>query len=245
MKTSVTGFKAVFTHRWRGKLPALLALSLMTSLGVWQLHRAAEKQQMLDNEAWQSKRSAEVWQPSMVNPRQYQKVTVSGYFLPEILLLDNQHYQHQFGFHVISPFQLENKQLILVDRGWIKGDINRRQFPAAPISSEQRQIQGQIYYPSKKVWVLGEEIEEKTTMLAIIERIDANSLSQLLHKSVYPFIMRLDRDEADGFVRDWPVVSMPPARHYAYAVQWFAMALAILVIFVSLNLKKVDETCET
>jgi rRNA large subunit m3Psi methyltransferase RlmH len=75
----------------------------------------------------------------------------------------------------------------------------------------------------------------------ILEQLDTKLLSQILQKKVYPFIMRLDKQEAHGFVREWAIVSMPPQRHLAYALQWFAMALVILIIFVALNLKKKNE----
>jgi surfeit locus 1 family protein len=42
-------------------------------------------------------------------------------------------------------------------------------------------------------------------------------------------------------VREWKTVAMPPQRHLAYALQWFVMALVVLIIFVALNLKKKNE----
>ena len=62
-----------------------------------------------------------------------------------------------------------------------------------------------------------------------------------MQKAVYPFIIRLDKQDTYGFVREWETVSMLPARHLAYALQWFAMAFVILIIFVALNLKKKNE----
>lgn len=74
--------------------------------------------------------------------------------------------------------------------------------------------------------------------VVILERLDTQLISQVLQKSVSPFIIRLDKQDANGFVREWATVSMPPQRHLAYALQWFVMALVVLIIFVALNLKK-------
>jgi surfeit locus 1 family protein len=63
-----------------------------------------------------------------------------------------------------------------------------------------------------------------------------------LQKKVYPFIIRLDKQDAYGFVREWAIVSMPPQRHFAYAAQWFAMAGVILILFVALNVKRYEKT---
>ena len=85
--------------------------------------------------------------------------------------------------------------------------------------------------------MLGQALEKKEAGLAVVELLDTHLISQFLHKSVYPFIIRLGKQSANGYVREWAVVAMPPERHYGYALQWFAMALVLLIIYVSLSLK--------
>lgn len=234
-----------FKFSWLKTVAALLAISLFLSLGNWQLHRAAEKKQMLSSETALSKQSPTDWTPQNTNPRQYQSVCVTGRFLTPILLLDNQHHEHQFGYNVLSALQLTNNQVLLVDRGWVKGDISRRQLPEVTTPSAELQLQGQVYYPSAKAWVLGQVLEKKSDNLAIIEKIDPQIISQFLHKSVYPFIIRLNKKEENGFLREWAIVSMPPERHKAYAFQWFAIALAIFIMYVGLSVKKINEKNKT
>jgi surfeit locus 1 family protein len=217
----------------------------MITLGFWQVHRANEKKQMLEAHLNSSKQPTQFWTPDLKMPEQYQKIKVEGQFLPFSLFLDNQYYQHQFGYDVITPFLIKteefgNEQILLVDRGWIKGDIDRNKLPKIPIDHKIKQIEGSVYYPSSKTWVLGEEGEKKSESIWIIERVDNKFIREILHKSVYPFIMRLGKREEGGFVRDWPIVSMPPQRHYAYALQWFSFAFVILVIFVALQARKVS-----
>ena len=117
-------------------------------------------------------------------------------------------------------------------------DNSRRVFPKIYIPNSKVQIQGSVYYPSNKQWVLGPNIEKKSDKLIILEKLDTKTVSEILQKSAYPFIIRLDKQEANGFVREWPIVSMPPQRHWAYAWQWFSMALVVFIIFIALNLKK-------
>lgn len=74
--------------------------------------------------------------------------------------------------------------------------------------------------------------------MAVVELLDVHLISQFLHKSVYPFIIRLNNHADNGYLREWPVVAMAPERHYGYALQWFAIALVILILFIALNLKK-------
>jgi surfeit locus 1 family protein len=51
----------------------------------------------------------------------------------------------------------------------------------------------------------------------------------------------LDADEPDGFLRDWRPQLLSPEKHLGYAMQWFAMALALVVIYVVVNLRRPEE----
>mgnify|MGYP000287747715 FL=1 len=41
------------------------------------------------------------------------------------------------------------------------------------------------------------------------------------------FVLLMDPDEDNGFVRQWVPEKMGPGRHYAYALQWFAMGIVL------------------
>lgn len=239
---SLTRFNVRFTPHWLISLLAILLILLFARLGLWQIKRAEEKKQMLSTEQAYAQQSPIAWSVNNKLPKQYQRIALQGQYLPKVLLHDNQHYQHQFGYAIISPLLIANGQVVLVDRGWIAGDPSRVAFPKTNLPRGLVNIVGSAYYPSTKNWVLGQVIEEKRQDLAIVERIDTQLISQVLHKSVYPFIIRLGKNEADGYVREWPIVAMSPMRHSAYALQWFAMALVVLILFIALNLEKVVES---
>lgn len=54
-------------------------------------------------------------------------------------------------------------------------------------------------------------------------------------------LLLLDEADPRGFARNWQnqFEQMPPVRHFGYALQWFAMALAVAVIFVVLNTRRI------
>jgi surfeit locus 1 family protein len=59
-----------------------------------------------------------------------------------------------------------------------------------------------------------------------------------LGQAVESRILLLDASGPDGYQRDWrPSVGFPPERHLGYAIQWFALAVTLVVIFVALSLK--------
>lgn len=237
---SVTVFSYRFTSSWWKLLLVVSALSLLTFLGFWQLQRAVEKQSMLQRHAYFAAQPALVWRENESLPRPYQRIQLTGRYLPFVFLMDNQYQQHQWGYHVLSPF-LSGTRIMMVDRGWIKGDITRQTFPSIHVPTHPLTLQGAVYFPSSKTWVLGAASEMHREAM-IIERFDVPLIQSVLHKSVYPFIIRLGSNEPYGFVREWTIVSMPPARHHAYALQWFAMGVVLFIIYIALSLKKNDST---
>ena len=237
-------FNRRFAPKWPITVITLLAIAFLMYLGFWQLQRAHEKREMIEREASLAQNAPLQWSSDLVNPQQYQNIVIQGHYLPTVLLLDNQHHLHQFGYHVLTPLQISADNVVLIDRGWVAGDLNRDKLPDVSLPAPLQKITGQVYYPSKNR-ALGQVLEKKAADLAIVELIDTKIISQFLHKSVYPFIIRLDKREPYGYLREWAIVSMPPERHIAYAIQWFAMALVILVIFIGLNTKKIDEDGKT
>lgn len=235
---SITRFQCHFIANWRFGILALLFCLFFSRLGFWQLARADEKKQLLVAQQQLAKQAPINWQSGNALPTQYQPIRVRGHFLPVTLLLDNQHYQHQVGYDVLSPLLVDKGKVILIDRGFVPANANREVMPEITTPSDETELLGSVYFPSAKNWSLGNIFDKKKSNLAVIELVDARIVGQFLHKSVYPFIIRLGPDAANGFVRDWPVIATSPSRHLGYAVQWFAMALLIVILYVILNIKK-------
>lgn len=234
---SLAGFTRCFILRWQISLLITVLLFFLVRLGFWQLSRAEEKNHMLAGNNLASLTPFIPWRPNDQAPTQYQRVQVTGHFLPTTFFLDNQHYRHRLGYHVLSPLELSDQRIILIDRGWVIKEPYATTLPSIANASGERSIQGSVYFPSRKDWSLGPVLEKKSTDVALVELIDTQLMSQFLHKSVYPFIIRLDREEPDGFIREWAIVAMSPARHYGYALQWFALAVVLLTAWITFNLK--------
>jgi cytochrome oxidase assembly protein ShyY1 len=64
-------------------------------------------------------------------------------------------------------------------------------------------------------------------------------LERVLDRPLGQRIVRLDPAQPDGYERTFAMrPDFGPNRHIAYAVQWFALAVAMLVIYVLVNLKR-------
>lgn len=241
MKLFTTG-PYTFSPKLRWALLTLLVVYLLSSLGFWQLHRADEKRTMLEHHA-QIGQAAPVSVDTKIIEKD-QPIQVTGTYDSEhVFFLDNQFHQHQIGYEVIEPVlqaSSPNAPIILVSRGWVPAPTDRKKLPALSAPTETVTLDGTAYFPSKSLILLGHNWDKNTKNAwpKRIEKIDIMTIQKWLKKPVYPFILRLNPDEPNGFIRDWPIVSMPPERHVGYAVQWFAMAFTVFIIFVVLSVKK-------
>lgn len=234
---SVTFFRFSFTSSWKLLFWVVMAVGLLIGLGIWQLHRAAEKRTMLAlNQLYLNSEPAIIPGESV---QQYQRVQVKGVAqLPDVLLLDNQHHAHQFGYDVLTPLLLADGKIVLIDHGWIPGDPSRASLPDLTQIPDSLHYTGQVYYPAKHPFALGAALEIKIQHLAVIETLNMAMISQFLHKSLYPFIIRQSVEQETRFLRDWPIVASSPIRHIGYAAQWFFFALGVGVMYIVLHTKR-------
>jgi surfeit locus 1 family protein len=125
---------------------------------------------------------------------------------------------------------------LLVNRGWLPAAADRAQLPELVVSSGARQLSGIINTPDKG-FTLG-DIDSDAVWPRRIQYIDFKELDERLPFALYPAVLMLNDNEADGFRRDWQPVVDGPAKHYSYAVQWFGMALASVILFGFATIKR-------
>lgn len=227
--------KTYFFQFRRGfSLLCLFLFCLCLVLGVWQLHRYAFKKTLLTT---YQKRLLDAPHPfgDVLSQKdlQFQSIKTSGTYLNSLtLLVQNRFYHDEPGFEVLTPLQIpHDKKLLLIDRGWIKQPENNV-LPDIQAVTNKQFISGHIKLLNEYQFILGENMLHPDSKPLVVQRIDINELSQMTHYSFYPFILRLNANETNGYVRDWTIVTVTPARHMAYAIQWFLLAFVLLIAWL-------------
>ena len=224
-----------FRPRLAATVAVALALPVLCALGVWQLYRGQEKQELLARAAAQSARPALELNALSDTDRvaEGRPVRARGEFIAHRQgLLDNQVRDGRVGYDVLTPLQLSGSgAVVLVDRGWLvrgsrRADVPRWQTPNGEVS-----VTGYLRTPTDVPLVDG-RVAETLGGFWVVSEIDPRRLGEYLGMTLQPRILRLDPESAHGFRRDWPVVAMGPQRHYGYAVQWFGLAVALLVLYI-------------
>jgi len=196
----------------------LLALALLFArLGWWQLERKTEKQLL------------------------FEQFGAYGHYDPSRhVLLDNKIFNGRAGVHVLTPFTLDNGAGILVNRGWLPLPPDRRSLPAVKTDDSLRTINGILNKPSTG----GPRIGEPDVLVVdrwpqLVTYLDLDSVSVALNTPLEPWLLQLEPEDESGFAgRQWQAAVMGPEVHGAYALQWFSLAAAALIIWITLGIRK-------
>lgn len=225
----------------------LIGIPILVSLGIWQLHRADEKRSIQANFAFRSQLpSLTLARAEQLSDANYYPVNVEGYFLNEsTLLLDNQFHTHRLGYQVITPFIVNHRQWLLVNRGWIPAGSNRNQLPTIAKVVGKVRLSGLLYTPQKNPF--------NSTQIETIQRvwrvqsIVIPQIAKQLHHPLLPFVLLLDQNSLYGFTYHWQPINTKATMHTGYAVQWFALAFvfALMIIIPVFRSKKPSSDLKT
>ena len=223
-------------------LVTLLAFVIMLGLGTWQLQRAEHKYQRLAKiEQLQSHQGIGLQQAiEMAEQALDMPVSFSGKAdIQHSFLLDNKVYQGRVGYEVLIPTATSHGT-VLVNLGWLPAPGLRSELPLIHFSGEHQHFQGMVAMPKANMLV-SETVNGADRWPLVIQQVDVGLMSELYGHPLLPFVVLLDAQPDSPFERHWQAVVMPPEKHIAYAIQWFLLALASLIIFIVAQRKKRSE----
>lgn len=228
-----------------GAVPTVLAvflIALFVWLGGWQSSRAVEKRALLSLYAERTQAPPvpiDFGVPDLSTLSFRHAEAFGRYDVGRQLLLDNQIRDGRAGYQVLTPLVIPGRaEALLVDRGWVPQGATRQDLPDLRFDAGAGRVVGTLYVPLAEGYRMGDLDAGQQGWPRVIQYLDFEAISSRLGYPVAPFVLRLDTDEPHGYRRDWAPIALTPDRHVAYAVQWFAMALAILSLYVILNLKR-------
>ncbi|EJM56302.1 hypothetical protein PMI29_05078 [Pseudomonas sp. GM49] len=221
-----------------GIVPTLmvaLLLPLLVSLGFWQLSRGAEKSALLQTYA--ERRAAEPMASSELQHTQdpaFRRVRLHGEFdAAHSLLLDNSQRNGKVGVELLQPFHDQATGLwLLVNRGWLPWP-DRRTPPQFNTPAEAVSLDAWVYVSPGVTFQLHAD-PTTLTWPKLITAVEPTRLWTALNREGFAYELRAETGPAT-YQADWPVVAMGPEKHSAYAVQWFAMAIALFGLYLYLG----------
>lgn len=204
---------------------AILVVQFL-ALGVWQIDRGLDKH--VEKQAFDSQSGFATWSNGM-EIRSFQKLRATGHFdAQHQFLLENIIINSRYGYYVLTPLLTgEDEPALMINRGWFERggaevDITDLQLP-----SESVTVRGRAGSLPRAGYHMGDAITASAEWpkRAVYPVLDDVALA--LGREVQPFVVLLDPDDGYGFFRHWVPEEMGPGRHFAYALQWFAMGIVL------------------
>ena len=119
-------------------------------------------------------------------------------------------------------------------------DADRKPQPDITLTGKKVTLSGRLdHFPGVGYRMAGIEIPTEGWP-AIVLLVDETVLSERLGLSLMRYQLLLDASEEEGFLRDWKLADprITPEKHIGYAVQWFSLALLLLLFYLWRSFKR-------
>lgn len=223
---------------WTG-FAAAAGIALTLALGQWQIGRAHYKEGLQERyDTLRREPAISVGaQPVVAGDVLLRRVEVRGEFAPKYTVyVDNRIYQHQPGYHVVTPLRIAGSQrYVLVNRGWIAASRDRT-VPAIHTPAGEQIVQGTAVAFSERYLELSTRVAEGNIWQNLVQE----RYRQATGLDVQPFVIQQESPAADGLQREWQRPDLGRNTHLAYAFQWYALSLAILIYYLVTHVKRRD-----
>lgn len=225
-------------------LAMLLLVALFSRLAVWQYHRGHERAAKIAAVKAAAKAAPVTLNPYLKRnnvdrlPRFAHVRLIGRYDARHQVLLDEISHKSEVGYDVLTPFVTPDHKHVLVNRGWIPGGAQRK--PAGNLSPPHGKlvITGHLASLPKPGIRLGAGHPGKKWPKVLLYP-SLRRLGKLLGYPLPHRIVLLSPKASGGYVRDWNMVPTPgPERNYGYMFQWIALAFAVFVTWLVVNLRR-------
>ena len=227
-----------FTPKLWSTIAAAVGIVIFIQLGNWQLSRAEEKESRQERLDLLSREPAVAVPgiPVRIEDFQYRQVEARGEYVPEhTIYLDNKIFQGMAGYQVITPLRIGKSSMhVLVNRGWAPANRDRNKLPEVTAPNGEMIVSGLATKATQKTLELSVEVVSGK----VWENLDLERYRRATGLMLQPVMILQKDDVKDGLVRQWVRPDSGAAKNLGYAFQWFAMALAVLIIYLVLSVKR-------
>ena len=210
---------------------AIIFVPITISLGLWQIERANEKKVIISNYdkllvstpiTLQKEQPLENWQP----------IETVGAYQDLVIYEDNAINSGKAGFKVYHLFQNGDGTFIFVHRGFIERNLIKNNLPRIDTPLRKKNIKGTALFKQNNTFV--KNIEESD--IRIIQEFNTSVLIEsfpiLKDRYLHPFLFNLDVRDADKFQPIEKPVNMTASKHIGYAIQWFGLCAALIILTI-------------
>jgi len=226
----VSNWSFAISRRWFGYLALVIVFAIVCCLlGWWQLNRRAEARAEIDRVDGNYSNEPLPLGDVLADlddfeiDQKWTPVTMTGTYLSdEQLLVRNRPLNGNPGFEVLTPLQLEDGTVFIVDRGWVAPGSAQDSpdfIPDAPtgtVTVEARLKAGEPTLPGR------------SAPSGQVATIELGQIADLVEKPTYTGAYGLMMTESPAAENNLTVIPKPArdeGPHLSYALQWFVFAI--------------------
>lgn len=216
---------------WLPLVVGTLLVVQFAGLAAWQVSRGLEKR--ADHAAFRDETGFATWQDGM-EIRPYQRLKATGRYDNERqFLLENIIVNSRYGYYVLTPLTAqEDEPVLLVNRGWIEKDGRGFDVRRLDVPKTRTTVRGRAGSLPRAGYKMGAAIDPASPWPKAAVYPSGDEVAAALGVEVQPFVLLMDHEEPHGFLRHWVPTEFGPGKHFAYALQWFAMAAVLSGLLV-------------
>jgi surfeit locus 1 family protein len=126
---------------------------------------------------------------------------------------------------------------LLIDRGWVPFTGSRARLPDVTLTAADTvRLTGRVATLPTPGLASGRAAPASSgAWPKVTSYPDMAQLAAALGRPLSSRILLLDPAAPFGYLRAWRPPGLPPMRHFSYAVQWWSLALATLILWAVLS----------
>jgi surfeit locus 1 family protein len=212
----------------------LTVVALLVGLGTWQIQRLHEKEALIA--ARQAQMSAPAIElPTGVDPAalEYRRVTLAGRFLHDReLYLGGRPHRGVVGFGVVTPLALSDGRQILVHRGWVPPERKDPERRPEGLAEGTVALEAVVRTGGWKGsdWFRPDNVPRDNYW----HWVDLPAMAR--HAGLEAPVLEVYVDAVEDAPGGLPIAVPPRIQlrndHLQYAFTWYALALALLIIYL-------------
>lgn len=217
----------------------VIALTLLISLGNWQLNRLSQKEHFIQTIEINIKNPPITVNTINNNIKHYAKIELEGKFLKDknIFLYGRRSASpEKDGYYLLSPFKTTNDDILLVSRGWIP-QSTKDSFSEYNQPTETVKIIGIALPHEKKNFLVPDNDKKKNIWF----NIDLSMAQEVVGTNITNFyLMQIGSNDLPDGGKPLSTTHLNKIRndHMEYAITWYSLGACLVILFLIYGRKK-------
>ena len=228
-------FKLLFKPLLWPSVFTIISLSILISLGTWQIKRLIWKENLIYFyiNQFENKVINLNQENNLAKQIEFRQISAKGKFLNKNeIYITGKTYEGNAGFHVVTPFLMDNGKILFVNRGWVSEKYKLPYNRKFSLIDKIVTIKGIARLPQKKGYFVPENDPQKNFWITIKPDEIKTYLKLNQQNFITDFYIDVLRDRKKIVL---PIGVKPEInlrnQHLSYAITWYSLSIALLIIY--------------